>query len=72
MLDYYTKFSGFLDNIGKLELPKLGSATTVRMENYNGIIIQINQAITKPDGDVSLMSNFQVKYNVTIFDTSQM
>ena len=52
--DYSTKVSGFLDYIGKLELPILDTAT-------NEVIIRINQALYKPDEDVFLIFTFLVR-----------
>ena len=47
--DYSPKVSGFSDGIGQLELPIVDSATTVRTENNDEIIIRINQGSYKPD-----------------------
>ena len=47
--DYSPKVSGFLDGIGQLELPIVDSATTVRTDNNDEIIIRINQGSYKQD-----------------------
>ena len=46
--------------------------TTVRMDNENEIIIQISQAPSKTDEEVSMLSIFLVMYNDTKIDTEPM
>ena len=46
--------------------------TTVRMDNENKIIIQISQAPSKTDEEVSMLSIFLVRYNDTKIDTEPM
>ena len=53
-------------------MPIVDDDTTVRTDNYNEVITRINQALSKPYEDVSLMSTFQVRYNGTIINTSPM
>ena len=50
----------------------MNSATNIRMDNDNAIIIQINQVLSKPHVDVSLMPTFKVRYNGTRIDTAPM
>ena len=59
--EYYAKVSEFSDNIGQLDLTIVYESTTVSIDNANEIFIQINQALSKPDEDVLLMSTFQVR-----------
>ena len=70
--DHSAKVSVLSENIGKLGLSIVGADTTVRTDNYNEVITRINQALSKPYEDVSLMSTFQVRYNGTIINTSPM
>ena len=70
--DYYAKVSGFSEKIGKLKPPIVDDASTVRTDNDDDIIIQIDQSLSKPDENVLLMSNFQGSYNVTRIDTAPM
>ena len=53
-------------------MPIVDDDTTVRTDNYNEVITLINQALSKPYEDVSLMSTFQVRYNGPIINTSPM
>ena len=59
--DYSAKVSGFSDIIGQLYLKIVDASTNVRTETDNEIITQINLVLSKPNEDVSLMSNFQVR-----------
>ena len=70
--DYSTKVSGFPDDIVKLDHPIMDVYTTVRMDNENEIIIQISQAPSKTDEEVSMLSIFLVRYNDTKIDTEPM
>ena len=63
--DYSENFSGFSYDIEKLDLLIVDNSTTIRTDNDNEMSIRMNQALSKPDKDVSLMSNFQVGYNGT-------
>ena len=70
--DYFAKISGFSDNIGTLALSIVDADTTIWKEDYNDITIRINQSLSKPYEDVSLMSNFQVGYNSTKINAKPM
>ena len=70
--DYHAKVSGFSEEILKLELTVVDATTTVMADNDDKIIIQIYQALPKPYEDVSLISTFQVKCNVTKINTTPM
>ena len=70
--EYSAKVSGFPEKIGKLKPPIMDDASTVRRDNDDDIIIWIYQSLSKPDEDVSIISSFQVSYNVTIIDTAPM
>ena len=47
--DHSAKVSVLSENIGKLGLSIVGADTTVRTDNFYGIIIRINQVLSKPD-----------------------
>ena len=53
-----------------MELPVVDAATTVIMDKYDEIIIQINQELSNPNEDVLLVSTFQVRYNDTTIGTA--
>ena len=70
--EYPANLLGFSDDIGQLDLPIVDAATTVRTDNGDEIIIQINQALSKPYEDLYLTSTFQVRYNGTRIYTAPM
>ena len=59
----------FQTAFGKLDLSIVDADTTLRTDNEDEIIIQMNQALSKLDEYVLLISTFKVRYNVTILDT---
>ena len=70
--DYSEKVSSFSNDIGQLDLTIIDADNTLRTENDDEFITRINQALSKPDEDVSLTHTFQVRYDVTIINTERI
>ena len=69
---YSGNISRFSEDIGQLELPIVNATYIARTEYEDEVIIRINQALSKPDEEVLLMSTLKIRYNVTRSEKAPM
>ena len=63
---------GFSADVGTLSLPIVDAVTVAETTEGKEVLIQINQALWKPDEDHSLLSSFQCRYRGTRLDNVPM
>ena len=63
---------GFSADVGTLSLPIVDAVTVAETTEGKEVLIQINQALWKPDEDHSLLSSFQCRYSGTRLDNVPM